>query len=484
MLTFRRDCFKGLLPYANYVLWFGSEEKLASPPPSVKTMMNKDGCTKPLKRIRLGKVNLFEGAKTKWVAACWSETGYDSGRRADVESCLNQFFRLKVSKVIIVIERWSIRTIFHISSLFKKHAITSSKEVKYVFVWLPEERIDLKSEWTLECDIEAFKKGELIGERNKKFDRTLKWCSLEDGIEYFKREEIDDEYLVKKNAEMRGKKKQKDGKEDVVLEADEKLVGWELERRFPEEWFELVAMNRMLLRTLGNITQTLNDAERKGSVIFPPKEDVWKAFELCPPEKVKVVIFGQDPYHGAGQAHGLSFSVKEGVKVPPSLRNIYSCLKVQFGYEIPSHGCLEYWAKQGVLMLNTAFTVLEGKANSHRKIWSEFSNAIIKVISSLDQRVVFMLWGGNAHKLEGMLTNRKHKVLKFKHPSPLAASRGPSWDTCPHFKEANEFLTKYKKDPIDWDINNWKVEKEAEAEEEKEEKEDKMRGEGEGWEDL
>lgn len=185
--------------------------------------------------------------------------------------------------------------------------------------------------------------------------------------------------------------------------------------------------------------------------IFPPADDIFNAFHYTPYHDVKVVILGQDPYHNVGQAHGLCFSVKKGVKVPPSLVNIYQELHEDLGCTIPSHGCLTKWAKQGVLMLNTVLTVRAHEANSHKGIgWEEFTDAAIRALNEKDEPLVFILWGSPAQRKKKMLNNPKHLILEAPHPSPLSAYRG-FFGSKP-FSKTNRFLEEHGKEPIDWQI--------------------------------
>ena len=194
------------------------------------------------------------------------------------------------------------------------------------------------------------------------------------------------------------------------------------------------------------------NAEYHTRKIFPPAQDIFNAFHLTPLKDVKVVILGQDPYHNDGQAHGLSFSVQKGVDIPPSLVNIYKELHDDLGCTIPNHGCLEKWAKQGVLMLNTVLTVRAHQANSHRGIaWEEFTDAAIMALNNQDRPIVFILWGAPAQRKEKMLTNPQHLILKAPHPSPLAAYRG-FFGSRP-FSQTNEFLKAHGIEPIDWQID-------------------------------
>ena len=193
--------------------------------------------------------------------------------------------------------------------------------------------------------------------------------------------------------------------------------------------------------------------EYANHVIFPPSNEVFSAFELTPLADVKVVILGQDPYHNVGQAHGLCFSVKPDVEIPPSLVNIYKELHDDLGCYIPNNGYLVKWAKQGVLMLNTVLTVRAHQANSHRGIgWEEFTNAAIRVLNEQDRPIVFILWGSPAQRKKEMLNNPKHLILEAPHPSPLSAYRG-FFGSKP-FSQTNAFLEKNGLAPIDWQIEN------------------------------
>lgn len=188
-------------------------------------------------------------------------------------------------------------------------------------------------------------------------------------------------------------------------------------------------------------------------VIFPPSDELFSALHETPLSNVKVLLLGQDPYHEPGQAHGMSFSVKPGVKTPPSLQNMYKELKDELGLYIPDNGYLVKWAKQGVLLLNTVLTVRSGAANSHKgKGWEEFTDAIIKAVNEQDRPVVYFLWGSNARAKKTLVTNPKHLVLECVHPSPLSAYNG--FFGCGHFKKANEFLVANGVEPIDWQIEN------------------------------
>lgn len=193
--------------------------------------------------------------------------------------------------------------------------------------------------------------------------------------------------------------------------------------------------------------------EYKTQKVFPPANDIFNAFHLTPLKDVKVVILGQDPYHGEGQAHGLCFSVQPGTDIPPSLVNIYKELHDDLGCYIPNNGYLVKWAAQGVLLLNTVLTVRAHQPNSHKGIgWEEFTDAAIRVLNNQDRPIVFMLWGAPARKKKAMLTNPNHLILEAPHPSPLSAYRG--FFGCRHFSQANEFLEFHKIKPIDWQIED------------------------------
>ena len=189
----------------------------------------------------------------------------------------------------------------------------------------------------------------------------------------------------------------------------------------------------------------------KTEQVFPPSEDIFNAFHLTPLSKVKAVIIGQDPYHNVGQAHGLCFSVRKGVEIPPSLENIYKELHDDLGIKIPSHGCLEKWAERGVLLLNSVLTVRAHAALSHASFgWEKFTDAAIRVLNSQDRPIVYLLWGSPARAKKAMLDNPKQLVLEAPHPSPLSAYRG--FFGCRHFSKCNDFLIKNGVEPIDWSI--------------------------------
>ena len=183
--------------------------------------------------------------------------------------------------------------------------------------------------------------------------------------------------------------------------------------------------------------------------VFPPPRFIFRAFELCPYDAVKVVILGQDPYHGDGQAHGLCFSVPEKVDVPPSLANIYKEIANDIGSAAPTRGNLEEWAKKGVLLLNATLTVRAHNAGSHQgKGWEEFTNAVIKKLSTEKEHLVFILWGNYAKKKSELIDSEKHLALEAAHPSPLSAHSG--FFGCKHFSQTNDYLEKHGKEPIRW----------------------------------
>jgi len=187
-----------------------------------------------------------------------------------------------------------------------------------------------------------------------------------------------------------------------------------------------------------------------GKVIYPPGPQIFNAFDSCPIDKVKVVIIGQDPYHGPGQAMGLSFSVPRGIRVPASLKNVYKELATDVGFSIPDHGDLTAWADQGVFLLNAMLTVEKSKAGSHQKIgWQEFTDKVIQTLSKEREGLIFMLWGNFAKNKKSLIDQSKHHILEAAHPSPLARN---AYSGSKHFSQANMLLEKQGKTPIEWQI--------------------------------
>jgi uracil-DNA glycosylase len=199
------------------------------------------------------------------------------------------------------------------------------------------------------------------------------------------------------------------------------------------------------------LKQHLVEEKNKGYQVLPPNPQIFAALNNTPFDKIKVVIIGQDPYHGPNQAHGLCFSVNDGTSFPPSLRNIFKELKSDIDLQIPISGNLSSWAKQGVLLLNSTLTVRQNKANSHRKFgWQIFTDKIISEVSSKKENIVFILWGNYAQSKINLIDTNKHFVLQSVHPSPLSASRG--FFGCNHFSKTNEYLISKKLQPINWQL--------------------------------
>lgn len=222
---------------------------------------------------------------------------------------------------------------------------------------------------------------------------------------------------------------------DVKIESSWKEV---LKDEFSKPYFQQVVMH-------------IKTEKSQGKVIYPPGPYIFNAFNTTPVDHVKVVILGQDPYHGPGQAHGLCFSVQNGVAPPPSLINIFKELHDDIGVEIPNHGNLTHWAQQGVFLLNASLTVRSGEPMSHAKIgWATFTDTVIRRISDLKAHVVFMLWGKFAQEKKILIDETKHLVLRAAHPSPLSAHAG--FLGCRHFSKANEWLISKGIDPVDWKL--------------------------------
>ncbi len=218
---------------------------------------------------------------------------------------------------------------------------------------------------------------------------------------------------------------------------------------FKNSWDELLA-DEMSKPYFVDMLNKL-DQEYGSKNIYPPRHKIFNALKTTPFGKIKVVILGQDPYHGKGQAHGLCFSVNKGVEIPPSLKNIYKEMQDDLGIVQPNHGYLQSWAAQGVLMLNTVLTVEEGKPNSHATYgWQKFTDKVIEIANTQTSPIVFLLWGGNAKSKEKLITNPNHLVLKSVHPSPLSAYGG--FFGCKHFSKCNQFLTEHNLEPINWQL--------------------------------
>jgi len=199
------------------------------------------------------------------------------------------------------------------------------------------------------------------------------------------------------------------------------------------------------------LSSFLREEKAQGKEIYPPGPDIFNAFEHTPFDKVRVVILGQDPYHGPGQAHGLSFSVRPGVRVPPSLQNMFKEIEACLGIPRPDHGCLTPWADRGVLLLNAVLTVEAGQAASHQgKGWEGFTDAAIDTLNRERDGLVFLLWGSHAQKKGQLIDGKRHLILRSVHPSPLSAHRG--FLGCGHFAKANAYLESHGEAPIDWSL--------------------------------
>ena len=218
------------------------------------------------------------------------------------------------------------------------------------------------------------------------------------------------------------------------------------------EWLSLLK-EQFESEYMDRLRQFLLSEKKAGREIYPPSGEWFAALEATPPDEVKVVILGQDPYHGPGQAHGLSFSVRDGQRIPPSLQNIFRELASDLGCEPPNHGDLSSWAEQGVLMLNSVLTVERGRAGSHQgKGWERFTDAVIRAISRRSLPVVFLLWGAQAQRKGATIDTRRHCVLAAPHPSPLSAHRG--FFGCRHFSAANQFLMEHHRGTVDWSCSS------------------------------
>lgn len=217
-------------------------------------------------------------------------------------------------------------------------------------------------------------------------------------------------------------------------------------------WTDLLAKEKQQ-DYLKNTILTVADKRAQGITVYPPQEAVFNAFSATPFEQVKVVILGQDPYHGPNQAHGLCFSVLPGIKTPPSLANMYKELKQDISnFEIPNHGYLQSWAEQGVLLLNTVLTVEQGQAHSHKHLgWERFTDKVIEQLNIQSEGIIFLLWGSHAHKKGANIDANRHHILKAPHPSPLSAYRG--FFGCGHFSKTNNLLKQQNKREINWLIN-------------------------------
>ena len=222
-----------------------------------------------------------------------------------------------------------------------------------------------------------------------------------------------------------------------------------MEVRIEQSWKKALA-GEFEKQYFADLVNYLHAEKAAGATIFPPGSQIFRAFDLTPVKDVKVVILGQDPYHGPGQAHGLSFSVPHGVPAPPSLKNIFKEIETDLGVRMSGCPNLEKWASQGVLLLNAVLTVRSGEAASHSKIgWEQFTDAVIKYVSDNCEGVVFMLWGNFARTKSALIDHSRHHVLEAAHPSPLA--RGAFFG-CRHFSRANEALISSGRTPIDWQL--------------------------------
>jgi len=229
-------------------------------------------------------------------------------------------------------------------------------------------------------------------------------------------------------------------------------VGRKMKQLLSESWIRHLT-DELEKPYISELVNFLAEQEAAGRVIYPARENWFAAFDATAVEDVKVVILGQDPYHGAGQAHGLSFSVLPGQKIPPSLRNIYKELQSDLNLETPDHGCLDAWASAGVLLLNATMTVEQKKPGSHQgQGWEQFTDAVIRCLSAERENIVFMLWGNFAQSKAELIDADRHLILKAAHPSPFSAHRG--FLGCHHFSSANAYLSEHGKSPVDWSLNS------------------------------
>lgn len=218
-----------------------------------------------------------------------------------------------------------------------------------------------------------------------------------------------------------------------------------------QTWEQLIATEKSK-PYFKDLLSRIEAARAAGVVIYPPEQEVFTAFDLTPFDKLKVVVLGQDPYHGANQAHGLAFSVNPGIPFPPSLQNIFKELEVDIpGFQVPFHGDLRPWARQGVFLLNTVLTVEKGRAHAHADWgWEEFSDEVIAQLNEKRDNLVFLLWGAHAQKKGRFIDKNKHLVLTSPHPSPLSAYRG--FFGSAHFSKTNQYLSQHGYEPIDWQL--------------------------------
>lgn len=274
-------------------------------------------------------------------------------------------------------------------------------------------------------------------------------------LNYFKRidnspkeDTLGKKHSLESNDDETNKKIRNDENLNQIIKVPEHLI---IEKKYmSEDWFKAFS-SEMSKPYFIKIKKYLEDEKKNKVTIYPEEKDMY-SFTKCPLKKIRVVILGQDPYHGVGQAHGLCFSVKKGIPPPPSLINIFRELKEDLGdkFTIPKHGYLEGWTKQGVLLLNTSLSVRRGAPASHSNIgWQQFTDAIISYINQCRRNVVFLLWGSHAQKKGKSIDTKRHLVLKAVHPSPLSANRGGFFG-CKHFSKTNEYLIKNGYDPIDW----------------------------------